>query len=781
MANNATKNLAAVATGIAVVTDVASSLGGVVDSLTSSVKGFGASIDSLFSSFGAGLELSPYKLPMANSLSQYASYDYIISMACLTPDEYNYPDSSYMAGILPSPFIFRGGSITPNNRIKQTTGVQEYYCSELIIRGQYGFEKGTGNTNSTNLEFTIVEPYSMGQFMQAIQIAARNKGYKNFNEAPYLLMIEFRGSDQMGALKTVPGTKKFIPFNFNNMNLKVSGSGSVYQCTGVPCNAASQADSVRLLKTDTTIKGRTVQEMLQTGANSLQAALNAKAKQQKDEKLVNVPDEYVILFPTDISSSGANGTNLAPSATAVKEKNTTAKLDVAASFTDAKLFGKLNISRSSINKTLVQPVGVCNDIGKANVVYDIKNPQKRSNNAAENLYKNGNLVKANITAGAEGLTDFTFKAGSDVINAINQVLLKSEVAVAALNKAPNTNGMRPWWRIDVQTYHIPNNANLTKTGTLPKLHVYRVVPYQVHASRLLAPGAAAPGIAQLKKQAAKEYNYIYTGKNSEVLKFDIDVSNTFYQVFQADNFTTSGDIANANKDSAGESIKPGTQDKPSAPATPEGSAPVANAVSTATKFVATLFSTDNKGGDGTETQASRVARMFHDALINGMDMMNINMDIAGDPYYIANSGTGNYTATQTNLINVTKDGNVNYQNGEVDIVINFKTPTDLNQTTGMFDINNSKLVSQFSGLYKLTTITSSFKNGKFTQNLVANRRQGQDNTSAASASAVPTAKAIPPSSTVQAFDDGSSIQTFDDGSTLVTDSGGGISATNATA
>jgi hypothetical protein len=724
----ATQGLGNATKAIAVVGGVASGLSGIVDSVSSAAKALGAGFDSLFTSLDVGLEPSPYKLPMANSLSQYASYDYIISMACLTSDEYNYPDSSYMAGILPTPFIFRGGSITPNNRIKQTTGVQEYYCSELVIKGQYGFEKGTGNTNSTNLEFTIVEPYSMGQFMQAIQIAARNKGYKNFNEAPYLLMIEFRGSDQLGSLKTVPGTKKFIPFNFNNMNLKVSGSGSVYQCTGVPCNAASQADSVRLLKADHTIKGKTVQEILQTGANSLQAALNAKTKQQKDEKLVNIPDEYVILFPTDISSSGANGTSLAPSATVSKEKITTAALDVNASFTDAALFGKLNISRSSINKTLVQPDGVCNDIGKAELNFAVA---RSFNEDSKTVDANGNKVKANVTSVPNKLNDFTFKAGSDVINAINQVLLKSAIAVAALNRPPDKNGMRPWWRIDVQTYHIPNNSNLAKTGTLPKLHVYRVVPYQVHASRLLAPNAAAPGIEQLKKQAAKEYNYIYTGKNSEVLKFDIDVSNTFYQVFQADNFTTSGDAQ----------VDP--KDKPvSAPESPTGDSPVANAVATASKFVASVFSTDSKGGSKGETQASRVARQFHDALINGMDMMNINMDIAGDPYYIANSGVGNYTATQTNLINVTKDGNVNYQNGEVDVVINFNTPTDLNQSTGMFDITNSKLVSQFSGLYKLTTITSSFKNGKFTQNLVANRRQGQDSTSPYSAKSTPSAKAV---------------------------------------
>ena len=39
-------------------------------------------------------------------------------------------------------------------------------------------------------------------------------------------------------------------------------------------------------------------------------------------------------------------------------------------------------------------------------------------------------------------------------------------------------------------------------------------------------------------------------------------------------------------------------------------------------------------------------------------------------------------------------------------------------------------------------MSSSFKNGKFTQNLVANRRQGQDNPAAPSAKSIPSARAV---------------------------------------
>jgi hypothetical protein len=50
---------------------------------------------------------------------------------------------------------------------------------------------------------------------------------------------------------------------------------------------------------------------------------------------------------------------------------------------------------------------------------------------------------------------------------------------------------------------------------------------------------------------------------------------------------------------------------------------------------------------------------------NGVDMINLNLTILGDPYYLATSGTGNYTATATNFQNLTSDGEMNYQNGEV--------------------------------------------------------------------------------------------------------------------
>lgn len=712
-------------------------LTGILDSVNGAISGISGSIGNILS---GGLNFTPFadKLPMPNPLNDFATYDYIISMGCLTPADFNFPDTSYLAGKLP-PLIFKGGSASPGNRVTTKAGKFDFFCSELVITGQYGFEKSTGNTNSTNLDFTIIEPYSMGQFMIALQTAAYQAGYKNFNEAPYLLMVEFRGQDQTGNFKAIQNTKKYIPFNFNTMSVKVSNGGSVYTCKGVPVNGQSLADSVRNLKSDITIKGRTVQEILQTGENSLQAALNARQTQQKNQKLVTIPDEVVIIFPTNISTSPVSGAALSTSA--VKEDDTTAQLDISASINDPKVFAKLGVSRSSINKTLVQGDGVCNSIGKAKLGYDETRPQSQSFNAVNNTFdEKGNQIRAEVSAPPPGFVDFKFSQNSDIVNAINQVLLKSDIAKAALDpKQISKEGMRPWWRIDVQTYYIPTTANLTQTGTMPKLHVYRVVPYQVHASRMAPPNAPIPGIAQLKKQCAKVYDYIYTGKNTQVLKFDIDISNTFYQVFSADNYNL-GEVAEASKDAGAESNAAGANDKVALiPAT--GGQPVRDSLPTAAKPVGTVASTHNRGGSKGEDAVTRAARLFHDAMITGMDMMNITIDIVGDPYYIANSGSGNYTADQTSAINVTKDKNINYQNGEADIIINFRTPSDINQTTGLYDIKNTLLNKMFSGLYKLTTITSTFKGGKFTQTLVGNRRQGQDSDLPANADKLLTSKA----------------------------------------
>ena len=89
---------------------------------------------------------------------------------------------------------------------------------------------------------------------------------------------------------------------------------------------------------------------------------------------------------------------------------------------------------------------------------------------------------------------------------------------------------------------------------------------------------------------------------------------------------------------------------------------------------------------------------------------------------------GNYNALQVpGVLNITADGSMNYQNGEVDIELNFRTPLDYGNDGYMeFPGGGTAPVGEFSGLYQVLFCANSFSGGNFTQTLQTIRRPKQD-------------------------------------------------------
>jgi hypothetical protein len=77
---------------------------------------------------------------------------------------------------------------------------------------------------------------------------------------------------------------------------------------------------------------------------------------------------------------------------------------------------------------------------------------------------------------------------------------------------------------------------------------------------------------------------------------------------------------------------------------------------------------------------------------------------------------------------INSDGSMNYQNTEVYIVVNFRTPTDIQEGTNVYKNleSSSMLVQSFSGLYKINKVESYFSGGKFTQTLGITRQTHQE-------------------------------------------------------
>jgi hypothetical protein len=707
----------------------ASALSGISDNLSGTVKSVSDFLQHL-----TGVT----ELPLPNVLSSYATYNYIISIAVLTDEQLNFPDKSYIAGAR-LPLICKTAGADPTNRIHTAYGQFEFYVDNLIIEATVGF-LGNRNTTVTNISFDVIEPYSMGIFMLVLQQAAYESGHKNWRDAPFLLTIDFRGNTQNGMLVKVPNATRYIPFRFQNLQIKSSITGTHYNVSAFAIQGTALTIQHASLKNDTSIKGTTVQEALQTGSKSLQSVVNARLQQYKTDGIVAVADEILILFPQDVASDA----NPASSPDNIESKSTATvdpKVDPVSS-----LLSKLGVTRSNVNQTLIQSNGQCNALGSASLGFSVERKGDTPISDDNVVYDAGTYIRANLKIDYKE-SNFKFSQDTSIPDAINQIIISSSYPNECLDPSKlDKYGMRDWWRIDTNVYNISSDDNMSKVGTKPRLIVYRVVPYKAHSSKITAPNVKAPGFDQIKAEVIKRYDYIYTGKNTEVLRFDIDFSSNFSTVMSADNFKRSQDVQQENQLGGQSKITNnslGTISFNSFSAFAEsalaflkplidGSFPSDDLGVTPTqvKFTGTKTTTDKNGGGGTETEATRAARVFHDAITNGLDMVILDMDIVGDPFWIAQSGQGNYTSKPTQYKDLNADGTVNYQNGEVDILVNFRTPIDINQGTGLYDFggkNSTAPVIQFSGLYMVQTVTNIFNQGKFTQKLRGTRRPQQEN------------------------------------------------------
>lgn len=710
--------------------------------------------------------------PVPNILHNYSSFNYIFTLSVLDDTQINFPDETYRLGML-GPLLLKSGSGNPSNRIptayktaSNPSGVFEFFIENLQIDSSIGFNPGTGNTNATGFKIKIVEPYSMGMFFEVLQAAALTAGHKNYTDMPLLLSMEFRGHIDAGLQNVqIDATTKHFPLKLMNLSMKVTGKGSEYDIDAYPFNEKAYSTVYSQLKTDASPIGSSVVEMLQSGQNSLQTILNNRLQEAVKRKDVNVADQILISFPNDLKTGLAitkddDGNDMP------------AIINPSSAGGGFDLFSKLRVKTSTLNKTQVQEDGTVNDIGSSTMGFSLYNdggtPFAKDNFAYDET--TGTYTRGDITIDPKN-GQFKFSQGTDIVNAINQVILMSEYGRTALNQI-SSDGSVKWWRIETQLFYIPTDENIAKSGVKPKLIVYRVVPYDVDASIFQPANAARPGTEEAKRIVLKEYNYIYTGKNIDIIDWNIEFMAGFYTAMRSDGGQNSGDKDLVKQQSGA------SQGEPDPGPTPNGQSPQEGQIPTTVIKDGVLSSTAYKGGGGLDDNASIAARQFHDALVSGNDMVALDLTILGDPYYLGDSGMGNYTATATDNKHINADGAMNYQSAEVRVNVNFRSPADINHITGMYDFTSTS-VSQFSGLYRVQTVSSSFQRGKFTQILKMFRLKGQEIQStgqpvlatAASESSIP--------SDVQTFDDGSSIQTFDDGSTLVTDSEGVVTSTPA--
>ena len=684
-------------------------------------------------------------LPLPNMLSEFASYNYIFTLGCLTNDELNRPDATYRKKE-PSVLILRSGGGAGSKKVLSAFETEdrklEFFIDDVEIMSFATPNDKVRLTGHSTLDFKVVEPYSLGLFPQVLELAAVKAGHLNYLQAPFCLTIDFVGWDSNGNSKVVEEARKVIVFNWTYGEFNFEGGMSTYSITGVPYNELALSDAVQTLPVDVEVTGRTVNEVCQTGIASLTTAINTHLLKGLDKNNLSEPDDYVVVFPNDRASITQNIEVESDEARAtdkevedVTELGVNRKFDVKEALqtivsgtwydnaTDAESFLQaqrgFTLRRSNISESIKQTNEIddnVNVIGSAKI--PIGSPYEKGNLPPVPVEyaldkETGTLKKGSVIIDPDKRS-IRFKKGTKIQKAIEELVLISEYGQKlGKNAKPDEKGMVDWFRIETQVFNLSNKEQEKKINRPPRVYVYLIVPYKVHISKFAVPNKAVPGYEVLESEVPKKYDYLYTGKNDDILDFDLQFKNTFFQALAPD-------LGNNGLDSKTSENATAADEEPDKEVSDTGTD---NSESGQTMENVPTSGDSDAVGAVRETKALSVARRFNEAIVNSpSDLITTTMTIWGDPFYLSDSGMGNYISKETENFNVNGDRAVDTQNGQVDLLINFRTPIDIGPN-GLYSFPQEFAnVDNFSGLYFMTTLIHSFRQGQFTQELTLVRR-----------------------------------------------------------
>ena len=581
---------------------------------------------------------------------------------------------------------------------RESPGAFDMFIDNINIDTIMTTNETSNSTLPTKIKFDVFEPYSINGFIEALYIASLAAGYESYLDACFLLKMEFWGYPDDVDLpepELIQGTERYFPFGFVEVNVDVTESGTRYQCGAVPYNERVFGQS-NVIKKPIKMEGATVGEILENLFKNINAQVKESDDKSKDPKPKSY-DNYSIVFPT---------------------RATTGELTASPS------------NKSIKNKKLTE-------ILKDNALYAMNRPE---NTSKPNGYQADNAKKPTPDQNAKapesikyepGKTVINFQQGMNINDAIASVVRDSDFVkdmLKDMGKKPNVPdqfGFIEYFIIIVQV----TNQDLVDPQTKRRYqnYIYNVVPYKVHYTRVPGYGQTEIKEETYKQLSARTYNYIYTGQNVDVLSFKLNFNTLFFEAVPTEM---------GNKDTVGSksSAAPGgnaevkVNNYSSANDAPKDRRITSQVPQSPVKAIPTPVKANTGGNAGQQQNDpySVLAKHMHEAVVNSKaSMITGEMEILGDPYYLATGGVGNYNPKSGTSRGVTKDGEADQNYGSVLITINFRNPLDINsfEDGGMAKFDSNRV--PFSGVYQVLQVSSTFKDGLFKQKLEIMRMPGQ--------------------------------------------------------
>ena len=284
--------------------------------------------------------------------------------------------------------------------------------------------------------------------------------------------------------------------------------------------------------------------------------------------------------------------------------------------------------------------------------------------------------------------------------------------------------VKEWMKKPLNWFRIIPRIKLKEFDTMAnrfaKSITYLIVPHTIYNTKTDEAPAGQP------TKYLKNYQYIFSGHNDDIISCDLIFDTTYYCMKSA-NPTNQEILGQKAKEAPSESSE--TDDNQRVLTKTE----VQDLINENKKGIHELkyrkAVTGGQTGNALQkgSMAETVKQVSNNIMSPSGDMISVKLKIIGDPDFIKQDdiffGPGD---KKSDDLDRTPNGSLITDTGEIFCRLSFKTPSDYDPVTGLAIPGTGGYTEGiFSGIYRILSVKSSFANGKFEQELDLVRYQNQ--------------------------------------------------------
>jgi hypothetical protein len=724
-----------------------------------------------------------------NPLSKLASYTYQISWYMITPDAYSefvnsgrrnidalktagpVSDANPTGAGAGAYLIAQSGGI--NNKVsRRAPGFElDYYIDQLKFNTFVG-AKGTGTSTTTisDVTFQVTEPYgfsfltNLKRAADALKAYTDSTSYKNLSnnfKNIFILGIRFYGYDINGNLikpsDSLYGApidpagsdalfENFYDIEIANVKFRLDGKVVVYNIEAMSINAHALLGVKRgRIPTGVKVQGKSVNDALQ-GLNGLITKLNEMelAKVNKSEPDASIPNKYKIVYQGDAES----------------------RIGMASMVTQSDL-DKIKWPGSGAKNTTEST--------------DAKGAKPPDPNERMIIFNNDvSIIQA---------IEQVIKRSTYMENALKTVYANTKEPDIKQKNNPQVKRDNPlplaWFSVSSEIVKCEWDQKISDWAYEQNfiISVYEIpsvqTPYAPDSTKYYGPH--------------KRYDYFFTGQNSEILEYNLQFDNLYFNTvlgIESKDFVSISRAQNPGAEREGQEAPAGgsgsstgntkttsgnTGQKTDAPPPGAKDSSAGTATAGGTSVKTGVKSKGDRTGTlavGLEVQNSIVTSL-HDvgAYANG------KLRILGDPDFLIRDAATSI-ASLYNKFYDTDGYTISANGGQIFIEVAFKEAVDYKNSTGLMQINENifflnypqyiKDMTQGAVIWEVTDVISSFTGGRFEQTLTLvgpafdTGEPGTDSSAATSSSGTTTAQTAPQDDDLKPLDQPEPLKNLDD-------------------